>query len=229
MRRSLLVTVRRVTRHRQKVFIVRLITAFCFLTSIVSLMFVTRVRVEWNSVYEWNYGFQTDSAFEWNNATAWFPSKCINGTTFKLTRKQHKESTTDQIIADDCELPMDSKDDHVFNTSLPIINQYQFGFIINCPDVCDIGTDNEDNEILLLIYVHTAVEHFDRRDRIRRTWGNESNYQTLKLANRTIHLRVRTVFILGRSPRRPYLQPALEAEASLFGDIIQKNFHDTYR
>jgi hypothetical protein len=233
MHRKPLVTLRRVTRHHQSVVIGRLIVIFCFLTSLVSLTFVTRVSVEWNSVpTKWSYMFERRPVLLWNDTAGWVLSAHNNATAAELIRAKYEQSTAEALVEDDNELLTTFVDDNIsvpINTSLPLVNQYQFGYVINCPNVCAVNVNSTDSDILLLIYVHTAVEHFDRRDRIRLTWGNESNYQTMKFANRTVHLRVRTVFVLGLSPRRSYLQPALEAEARLFGDIIQKSFHDTYR
>ena len=117
------------------------------------------------------------------------------------------------------------------NISLPIINPHPFDYVINCPNACDVIDSENGSDIFLLIYVHTAVDHFVRRDRIRRTWGSESNYRIQQVLDdgKVIRMKVRTVFILGLSVSRPFLQPALEAEARLYGDIVQENFDDTYR
>jgi len=114
------------------------------------------------------------------------------------------------------------------NTSLPITNPHPFDYVINCPNTCDVSVN--DSVLFLLNYVHTAVDNFAKRDRIRRTWGNESNYRMkAQRGDTTIRLKVRTVFILGLSIRRPHMQLALEAEARRYGDIVQENFIDTYR
>ena len=100
------------------------------------------------------------------------------------------------------------------DTSGPVVNPHPFVYIINCPDLCR-GVD-----VFLLSYVHTAVEHFTRRARIRKTWALQSNYR---------NITIRTVFFVGLSNKADWLQDALEYEANLYNDIVQENFLDTYR
>ena len=74
--------------------------------------------------------------------------------------------------------------------------------------------------MFLLNYVHTAVDHFGRRARIRRMWARQSHYP-----NHTI----RTVFFVGLNHRAAWFQEALHFESRKYGDIVQKDFLDTYK
>jgi Galactosyltransferase len=211
MRRATTVTVLRAFRsHRQNTSIIRLIVALSLITSLFSLMFIIEVNVKWKQ------------------ASILSRSLLCSVASINLTLCSER-SMIGGNLADDDLLPTTGDDDVTIsiNTSLPIIHRHPFDYVINCPDICGAGVGSD--EILLLNYVHSAVDHFDRRDQIRRTWGNESNFRILRFANNTIRLRVRTVFFVGLSPNKPFLQTAIETESRLFSDIIQETFHDTYR
>ena len=100
------------------------------------------------------------------------------------------------------------------NTSRPVVNPHPFNYIINCPDLCR-GVD-----VFVLNYVHTAVDHFARRARIRRTWALQSHYR---------NFTIRTVFFVGISNKVSWFQDALLYESRKYGDIVQKDFLDTYK
>jgi len=106
------------------------------------------------------------------------------------------------------------QDDIVVNTSRPVVNPHPFKYLINCPDLCR-GVD-----VFLLNYVHTAVNHFSRRDRIRKTWALQSHYR---------NFTIRTVFFVGLTNKSSWFQDALFYESKKYGDIVQKDFLDTYR
>jgi len=102
----------------------------------------------------------------------------------------------------------------VVNTSRPVVNPHPFKYIINCPDLCR-GAD-----VFLLNYVHTAVDHFTRRVRIRKMWAQQSHYP---------NFTIRTVFFVGLTDKSAWLQDALFYESRKYGDIVQKDFLDTYK
>jgi len=100
------------------------------------------------------------------------------------------------------------------DTSGPVVNPHPFKYIINCPDLC------RDADVFLLNYVHTAVEHYTRRARIRSTWALRSRYR---------NVTIRTVFFVGLSNKTSWFQDALFYESRKYGDIVQKDFLDTYK
>ncbi|CAG9841012.1 unnamed protein product [Diabrotica balteata] len=73
----------------------------------------------------------------------------------------------------------------------------------------------ESNSVLVLMVVHSAPLNFDKRQAIRDTWGQMD--ETKKI-----------VFLIG-DPSSLEEQKNIEAESTLFGDIVQGNFIDTYR
>lgn len=94
-------------------------------------------------------------------------------------------------------------------------------YLINHPQKCRDGNNN----VLLLLFVKSSPENFERRQAIRDTWGNES-YIWLKLG-----ASVRVVFALGVHPvvkDRPRVQRALLQEDQTYGDLIQQDFVDTF-
>ena len=74
------------------------------------------------------------------------------------------------------------------------------------------------NPILFLVLVHTATEHFERRQSFRKTWGNVTLYQTHQM---------RMVFLLG-VPKNGSLNAKIQKESTQHGDIVQGNFIDDY-
>jgi hypothetical protein len=64
-------------------------------------------------------------------------------------------------------------DDIFIDTNRPIINPHPFRRTINSPSVCG-GSESQGSGVFLLCYVHTAVDHFKRRERIRKTWANQA-------------------------------------------------------
>jgi len=86
--------------------------------------------------------------------------------------------------------------------------------VINSPGVCS------SQDVYILAYVHTAPDHYKRRVVIRQTWGDSSNYDVV----------IRVVFVMGWTAGSDHdVQRALEFEAAQYGDIVQEDFHDTYR
>ena len=76
----------------------------------------------------------------------------------------------------------------------------------------------------LIIYVHTALAHFNRRQAVRYTWGNVARWSTV---NDPVTLR----FVLGRPANdslHQQLQVALANEQAAYGDLVQLDFVDSY-
>ena len=80
--------------------------------------------------------------------------------------------------------------------------------------------NNKSEDVYLLIYVHSALNNFEHRATIRRTWGNVSSYESLAT--------VRLVFVTGLQ-RNETIQQMVENESSQYNDIVQENFVDVYR
>lgn len=71
----------------------------------------------------------------------------------------------------------------------------------------------------LLIYIHSAPENFKYRLKIRQTWANINSF----LPN-----EAKVMFSIGVSSNNSINQK-LSLESSIYNDIIQSNFSDTYR
>ncbi|XP_071107860.1 beta-1,3-galactosyltransferase 1-like [Haliotis cracherodii] len=94
----------------------------------------------------------------------------------------------------------------------PLINLHQYQFTLNS-DLCLRG------HVYLLTIVHSALDHYKFRRRIRETFGS-----IRKAGNKTVVL----VFSVGVSDNAT-LQKNISREANEFKDIIQGNFIDVYR
>lgn len=93
------------------------------------------------------------------------------------------------------------------------INEYNYSYITESLQKCQDLTP-----LRLIILVKSALQHFDQRYIIRRTWGYEKRFSDVE---------IRTVFLLGVG-NDPKIQAKIEREYLLYQDIIQVNFTDTY-
>ncbi|XP_060223594.1 acetylgalactosaminyl-O-glycosyl-glycoprotein beta-1,3-N-acetylglucosaminyltransferase [Meriones unguiculatus] len=78
--------------------------------------------------------------------------------------------------------------------------------------------------VFLLLAIKSSPANFERRELIRRTWGQERSYGGRQ---------VRRLFLLGTSPpeeaaREPQLADLLRLEARESGDVLQWGFWDTF-
>ena len=192
----------------------RLILTLCCLALLVTLFTLSRCHIK---------------GWRWTSTTS-----ITSPSAFLITLDSDNNSTPIESI-NDIDVPMSNELEPIFvNTSLPIVNPHPFRYVINCPNICKmatfeegVGRVNGSAEIFVLNYVHSAVDHFEKRHRIRATWANESMYQLRGPNGETV--RVKTVFFTGLSVEKPYLQAALRDESKLYGDIVQEDFHDSYR
>lgn len=76
-----------------------------------------------------------------------------------------------------------------------------------------------EEEILLLVVVHSSPYHVSRRQLIRKTWGNTSS-----LAN---HGKIKILFLFG-TLKNAHLQEVIKNEHRTHGDILQGRFSDSY-
>ncbi|XP_010591108.1 lactosylceramide 1,3-N-acetyl-beta-D-glucosaminyltransferase [Loxodonta africana] len=94
-----------------------------------------------------------------------------------------------------------------------------FQYLINHKEKCQA------QDILLLLFVKTAPENYERRSAIRKTWGNEEYVRSQLNAN------IKTLFALGTPSnplKREELQRQLAWEDEMYGDIIQQDFADSF-
>lgn len=100
-----------------------------------------------------------------------------------------------------------------------------YPYLINHPGKCGGRDRTSRDDVLLLLFVKTSPQNFERRQAIRNTWGNESFVWSELGAN------VRMVFALGVHPdegQRSRVQSALLQEDQAYGDLIQQDFLDTF-
>ena len=82
-------------------------------------------------------------------------------------------------------------------------------YLLNC------GGHACQGNVFLLVFVLSAVPHLSRRMLIRETWGDTSQFAS----------GVRVVFVMGTATGS---HNTVAYENSLYGDIVQKDFKDTY-
>ncbi|XP_005986101.1 UDP-GlcNAc:betaGal beta-1,3-N-acetylglucosaminyltransferase 7, like [Latimeria chalumnae] len=90
-----------------------------------------------------------------------------------------------------------------------------FPMVLNHPEKCQ-------GDVHLLIVVKSVIEHHERREAVRNTWGKEHEIDGKK---------IRTLFLLGAPSLEKdslTLQKLLEYEDKIYGDILQWDFMDTF-
>ncbi|XP_002737993.1 beta-1,3-galactosyltransferase 5-like [Saccoglossus kowalevskii] len=114
-------------------------------------------------------------------------------------------------------IPIDNK---TGNKTLPVysnttkINPHQYHFIIDNKDACD----NFGPNVFLLILVFNTHKEQENRKAIRRYWGGK----------RIIHgYKTMTMFLLGTT-NSTRMQREIEFENSIYNDIVQEDFVDSY-
>ncbi|KAL3835992.1 hypothetical protein ACJMK2_021447 [Sinanodonta woodiana] len=93
-------------------------------------------------------------------------------------------------------------------------NSFQFNYILNEPFMCKTNSS-----VHLMIVVCSGVENLEARFAIRNTWGSY-------ILDKNVTSRL--VFLLGKG-NNSFLQPQIQKESQLYGDIVQGDFHDSYR
>lgn len=91
-----------------------------------------------------------------------------------------------------------------------------YPYLFNQKDIC------KDKDVLLLLFVKSSPENFNRRQAIRSTWGNET-YMRSELG-----VEVKVVFAMGVHKDNGFLQGDLRKESTSHGDLVQQDFLDTF-
>ncbi len=95
-----------------------------------------------------------------------------------------------------------------------MVNPFPFKALLTPTAVC------EDDDLYLIIYVHSAPTYTERRQFIRKTWANPQNVPRMK---------TRIIFAVGISPGGSFVQAALKLEHAQYGDILQESYRDSYK
>ncbi|XP_042145531.1 beta-1,3-galactosyltransferase 5-like [Ixodes scapularis] len=98
-----------------------------------------------------------------------------------------------------------------------LIDQNDFHYIVNS-DRCKAPLD----DLFLVVFVHSAPAHWDRRRTIRETWGNASVLRAVTAEKMAL------VFMVGRPDDARELK-TLALEGSIHGDLVMGDFADSYR
>ncbi|XP_022253758.1 beta-1,3-galactosyltransferase 5-like [Limulus polyphemus] len=95
-----------------------------------------------------------------------------------------------------------------------LVDKTDFRFLLNHRR-CD-----KEKDIFMVIYIHSAPDHFQKRRAIRKTWGQERHL---------VYDPIRLVFMVGTVQNKDEIQKALEKEDFINRDIVQGNFIDSYK
>lgn len=94
------------------------------------------------------------------------------------------------------------------------INLFNYSYLKSCENKC-----SKNSNPVIVFVVKSALPHFNRRQAIRQTWGNQNRFSDVPM---------RRVFLLGTG-FDPDIQRLIDQESALHGDIVQADFHDDYR
>lgn len=100
------------------------------------------------------------------------------------------------------------------------VNEFNYSFVNKPVNACNNGT-------FLAVLVHSKTSYYDKRDVIRRTWGNAlKTGQWPSLGNESL-ANVKVVFILGLDNSTEW-NTFIERESLVYNDIVQGSFVDSY-
>ena len=152
-----------------------------------------------------------DQPAEWHAPI--LPYKIINSTSFiaYVTENDLREVQQKQYTLKPEKIGLQSA--FLLSFRKPFATNFTPNFIINNENVCSDSVD-------VVACVHSAPEHSQLRDIVRRTWANQRFWP---------NLRIRTMFFVGTSQVNHSIQELLVAEEKEHNDIVQVNFVDTYR
>ena len=106
------------------------------------------------------------------------------------------------------------------NPSVDPINPHDYLMIKQAKRKCIMdNSEFKDKDIRVVYIVKSALDHFKRREIIRKTWGYEKRFSDVT---------IKTVFLLGSTETDPEIILKIQDESYKYGDIIQGNFIDTY-
>ena len=90
---------------------------------------------------------------------------------------------------------------------------YNYKYIINNEHICT------GSPIFLITFVSSCVNHFSRRNIVRRNWAPNKKSQKKK---------IKVIFLLGMTLNST-IQENIQKESEMYGDIVQGNFIDSYK
>uniref|UniRef100_A0A8D2KSX0 Hexosyltransferase n=1 Tax=Varanus komodoensis TaxID=61221 RepID=A0A8D2KSX0_VARKO len=133
-----------------------------------------------------------------------------------------KQVTSWDVVTINCTANLNFSKDDWFQGLEPNFRQFllyrhcrYFPMLINHPEKCS-------GETYLLIVVKSIITQHDRREAIRRTWGQEKELGGKK---------IRVLFLLGvasKEEERANYQKLLEYENHIYRDILQWDFLDSF-
>ncbi len=94
-----------------------------------------------------------------------------------------------------------------------IVSPHNFTYIINNENICD-----GDEQLMYLIYVHTAPKNFVKRKAMRETWAKN---------NLIPEYPSRIVFMLA-NPYDEEIQKKINEENKIYHDLVQEDYKDDY-
>jgi len=113
---------------------------------------------------------------------------------------------------------IDKSDPELVNILFADSVKYITDYRINKTDFCDINSN-----LNSILFVWSRVDAFDQREAIRKTWAQDIYYNE----NNITEYSVKILFVLGLSENNT-INEIVSDEDSMFGDILQLKFIDSY-
>jgi len=169
-------------------------------------------------IFSKRYTRSTKSLFKINTVTNLDgQSKLITEKSSKIDKTNYKQfkKNSQQLIPERFQKNLiENRNypyDHTYDVPDAATYPYKFYF---SPDKSYCSGD-----ILLLITVKSAINHFIQRDIIRNTWAqNSKEYE-----------KVQVLFLLGVAKNNPDLMIKVSEESDIFNDILVGSYEDSYK
>ena len=101
------------------------------------------------------------------------------------------------------------------------VNQHDYFMLRQAKGKCTLSKSGKNDKNIRIVYVvKSAMDHFEHRNVIRKTWGYEKRFSDVT---------IKTVFLLGSTlDKNDKLMKQVNDESKEFGDIVQGDFIDSY-
>ena len=140
---------------------------------------------------------------------------------YQQTRIRHNIRTNGMDVGIRSEshvITIDEKDSKTHKDTSTIVLGYRINYILTPKDIC--SREPDDDIMLLVLLVHSAVDNRAQRDSIRNTWASTTH--------RFTGVRISLVFLIGIDPDQRLMTNVLN-EGNAYKDLVILDMMDTYR
>ncbi|RWS29949.1 hypothetical protein B4U80_05135 [Leptotrombidium deliense] len=110
---------------------------------------------------------------------------------------------------------------NIHTNMVPEVNFWNKTYIMKCERKCGENINLRENQVLVMFMIKSAINNFEKRDALRRTWAEEKQIDNFIL---------KRTFILGACDYSNVIEcrRKLDTESDLNNDLIEVDFKDAY-